>query len=334
MLPQRLKGRQYPKLRAAVALKIAELATVNVFRCQMLLPEMLKQEREDSQLAGCDPRVIDQMGCPQRRELVLEQGVGPEMPDCIAFLELQHRLWIDIDEVQKLPAAGRIGTGAFRLIGEQRVQRVEADDARAPADRKAGQLQEVGEIPDSPIARRSQGEELDGEAPDPSRALQARRKKGTRRRNDQMTLGEGRAVTSRRQPEMMIADRQRRRDEDLPGLPLDITAETASTFRLDIPAQRSLQGPPRNGNDPSLGLRSKNENRWQDRFPRRHMKLLEKAFQSRDRSAPHFAGVVPVGRHDTERSAAFLEGRARHGRDPPALRYQATNQAGTAFSRS
>src|SRR5258708_8965003 len=116
MLPQRLKGRQYPKLRAAVALKIAELATVNVFRCQMLLPEMLKQEREDSQPAGCDPRVIDQMGCPQRRELVLEQGVGPEMPDCIAFLELQYHLRIDIGQIHKLQYAVSIVPGEYRRV--------------------------------------------------------------------------------------------------------------------------------------------------------------------------------------------------------------------------
>ena len=53
------------------------------------------------------------------------------------------------------------------LGGEQRMQRVDPD-ALAPSRRLLGQIGEIGEVADAPVALRAHAVELRGQAPEPA----------------------------------------------------------------------------------------------------------------------------------------------------------------------
>ena len=66
--------------------------------------------------------------------------------------EIGHALHVDVDGIEKAPIGRVVGARAFPIVGKERVQRIDADDAAAGARGRRGDLGERREVADALIA--------------------------------------------------------------------------------------------------------------------------------------------------------------------------------------
>src|SRR6185503_9402688 len=105
--------------------------------------------------------------CQRRVFRLPDRGVVDELG--VAQLLRPRRLELDIERIQRVAAGGTVGTEARRM------QRIEADHARAELRRLLDHAAQVAEVADAPVARRAQAVELEREAPRAAALLEERR---------------------------------------------------------------------------------------------------------------------------------------------------------------
>ncbi len=87
--------------------------------------------------------VVDQLGLAQAH------GVGLPLACVVAADDLVDG---DIDRIEVLAARRRIGTGALGIGGEQRMQRIDADEVGALRGEQLGELRQILEVADAEVA--------------------------------------------------------------------------------------------------------------------------------------------------------------------------------------
>src|SRR5215467_3577011 len=98
------------------------------------------------------------MGCAER--LLLHQRAHR-----LVFGEAGHGSYVDVEVIELAAARGRIRAHMQRLGGEQRMQRVYAENRGSARTSSTGEDCKIGEVPDTPILPAPQAVELTAEAP-------------------------------------------------------------------------------------------------------------------------------------------------------------------------
>ena len=123
--------------------------------------------------------------------------------------EIGHALDVDVHRVEEAPVGRMIGTGAVPVVREQRMQRIDADEAAARARGGFAEQRERSEIPDALVAAPPQRIQVRRE-PEPARAVaQVRRQEAAVRRDENTAFDPGAVVGFQR----VDAGRQRRQRE-------------------------------------------------------------------------------------------------------------------------
>jgi len=118
--------------------------------------EDLKRRSQPAPFQFGDGGIIDDIALPQPHDGVAVFGESTGS-------KFRKFFNVNIERIQKQPAVRRIGAAIGGAVIEQRVQRIEADTIRPQLAREIKQPFEVGEVPDSPVARRADAIELDRE---------------------------------------------------------------------------------------------------------------------------------------------------------------------------
>ena len=78
--------------------------------------------------------------------------------------KIGHAVHVDVDRIEKAPVRRMVGARAAAILGEQRVQRIDPDDAASCSRRGLGDRRERGEVADALIAAPPQRIQVRGEA--------------------------------------------------------------------------------------------------------------------------------------------------------------------------
>jgi len=73
---------------------------------------------------------------------------------------------VDIQDVEKRPMRGAVGTDMRRIVGKQRMQGVEADEVAAGGGHLIHQRQQIAKVAAAPVALRAQAVKLQAQPPD------------------------------------------------------------------------------------------------------------------------------------------------------------------------
>src|SRR5215467_8235413 len=169
VLMQRLEYREVSEGLPAASLELAELLPEVSFGSPLCSEvarlETAKQGLQHSPFARCDRAVIDErsraggpMGRPE--PLLLHQAVCGVV---IGKAGYRRRVYVEI--IKLAAARWRIGTDMLRLGGEQRMQRIDADDRSAILPRGAGERRKIAKVSDPPVVPATQTIELATQAP-------------------------------------------------------------------------------------------------------------------------------------------------------------------------
>ena len=91
-------------------------------------------------------RIVDERRGSQRRDGGLEFVRADFFPGLVAMFELRNGFDIEIQDVQKRPARRAVRTRLLGIVGEERMQRIDADDIGTGCRRLLDQRREVGKM--------------------------------------------------------------------------------------------------------------------------------------------------------------------------------------------
>ena len=177
-----------PQGRTARRLERPERARARRIRDEMPFAEMRIKAAEDVQLYRRDARVVDERRGAERREARPERLAPHFGRDCRALAEIVERLDVDIQHVEEDPRRRAVGARMRRVVREERMQRVHADDAGAARAPLLDQRSQIGEIADPPVALGSHRVELHRRPPRPAVAVERRGAIAARRCDDEQAL--------------------------------------------------------------------------------------------------------------------------------------------------
>ncbi len=162
--------------------------------------------------------VVDQFAGLQTTQPGLEVRACDQGAGRGAGLEIGDGLDVDVEHVQEQPAGRTVGTAPLRLLGEQRMQRIDPDQRGAGSGGIGDDGLQVGEVADSPIEPGTQAVELQGRPPRPALTTQHLGPVASGRGDDELRRrGSILPGAGRSQFETVIADAQGRQWQ-LPAL--------------------------------------------------------------------------------------------------------------------
>src|SRR5580698_9675133 len=200
---------------------------------EMALVELDEQQPQDLELDLRHAGVVDEPALAQLAQAVLESGLFDARLGGRAMLELRHCRDRDVKDVEKMAARGAVRAGALGLRRRQSVQRIQADEARAPRRAPADQGFQILEISDAPVAPGAYGIELDGDAPQPSAAANGLGLVAVGRRDHQRTAA--RRARPDLDLELVSSGRELERQ-------LQAAARDPGALDLPAPALRTIGG--------------------------------------------------------------------------------------------
>ncbi len=167
--------------------------------------ERREQELEHAQLETPHREIVDQLGGARILQLAAEAAIAEHGARLAALGEVGHRRGVEVEHVQEQAAGWRVRADVVGVGGEQGVQRVDPDRARAERRGPLGQVGEVGEVAHAPVALRADAVELRGHAPEPG---PRRRPVATGGRHDQLQRAVYLRIAAHRHGQPVIALRQ------------------------------------------------------------------------------------------------------------------------------
>ena len=140
LLLQRFEERmEAQRIAAARDIGLERIAARIAWR-EMMLPEMIVEKLEYRSLRFGDARVVDERNDAQRLQHRLERGRRHPRARARALPELRDGLDVDVEDIAEQPARRTVRARVPGLMREERMQRIDADDAcpaRAPLLRRA-----------------------------------------------------------------------------------------------------------------------------------------------------------------------------------------------------
>ena len=153
---------------AAFALEGAKGARALVVAGERAGAKALVEERQHLALGRSDAGVVDELARAQPLEPVLKRRRADEALCRPAAAHLGDCFDVDADRVQPLSRRGAVRADVRRVVTEERVQRIEADDAGATCAPLLDQTGEIAEVADAPVLVGAQRIQLHGRAEDPA----------------------------------------------------------------------------------------------------------------------------------------------------------------------
>ena len=153
-MPQHLEAGEPRQQGCALGAKFFEIPLAAGFRVRL---ELLERRSQRAPFQSGDGDIVDNVALLSAgRARRCCAGIG---------LKIAKLFDVDIERVEKQPAVGRIWAAIGRAVVEQRMQRIEADAVGAQMIGKFDQPFKIGEIANSPVARRADAIKLDREQP-------------------------------------------------------------------------------------------------------------------------------------------------------------------------
>jgi hypothetical protein len=152
--------------RAAARHEREELLAAFRVGKQMAAAEIPEQQLENLEFHLGDTVVIDEIGAAQRIESCPELRLVYPFAHGLAVDVFRHRGHRNVQDVQEVTARGAIRTRPQWVCRRQRVQRIQADEARAARRQPADELLQIVEIADPPVRPGTDRVELHRNAPE------------------------------------------------------------------------------------------------------------------------------------------------------------------------